>query len=481
MNAGSLGALLGPDAILPDDLVACDATVTSRAEVDAWADRLARRLHDLGIESGQPVVTLVPTSAEAVASWFGIWRAGGVVVPVNPRLAADEIERIVADVRPAATVAGLDLRPEPVHTGSGPNELDPDVALVLYTSGTTGRPKPVQLRHTAVVEGLDTVLAKLRSGSKQGSTRSGPGRDDADRRPPMPNLIPVSLSLWAGIYNTLFSFRVGSPVVLLPRFDPMEFAEIVAAEGIRSTVLPPAMIAMLTESEVDDLSPLRLVRSITAPLAPIQARRFHEKFGIAVLNSYGQTELGGEVIGWNAADARAFGTEKLGAIGRPHDGIEIRFDDEELCVRSPYMMKGYLDDEARARLTDDGYLRTGDLGYLDDDGFVWLTGRVSDVINRGGLKVFPADVEEVLLQHPSVREVAVAGIADDRLGEVPWAFFVASGDVGDDDLEALCRAHLAPYKVPTRFVAVDRLPRNEVGKVLRRDLADEFAPGGPTS
>jgi acyl-coenzyme A synthetase/AMP-(fatty) acid ligase len=227
-------------------------------------------------------------------------------------------------------------------------------------------------------------------------------------------------------------------------------------------VLPPAAMTMLCDDgAVVDLSPLRIVRSITAPLSPLQARRFRDRFGIVVLNSYGQTELGGEVVGWSAADAREHGDDKLGAAGRPHDGVEVRVDGNgELLVHTPAMAAGE-------------FQRTGDVGRVDVDGFVWIEGRVSDMVNRGGLKVFPAEVEEVLRLHPAVRDAAVTGEPDERLGEVPRAYVVARAGVGEVDagaLEAHCRAHLAPYKVPVRFEIVEVLPRNEIGKVLHREL-----------
>ena len=175
------------------------------------------------------------------------------------------------------------------------------------------------------------------------------------------------------------------------------------------------------------------MRSITAPLSPLQARRFRDRFGIAVLNSYGQTEIGGEVVGWSAADAREHGDAKLGAVGRPHEGVELRVDDSgELWVHTPAM-------------GDDEFQRTGDIATVDDDGFVWIEGRVSDMVNRGGLKVFPAEVEEVLRLHPDVQDAAVVGVPDDRLGEVPWAFVVPNGTGADPlglnerALEAHCR------------------------------------------
>ena len=165
------------------------------------------------------------------------------------------------------------------------------------------------------------------------------------------------------------------------------------------------------------------MRSVSAPLSPVHARHFHERFGVAILNGYGQTELGGEVVGWTAADWREFGAAKLGAVGRPHAGIEVRVRDDELQVRSRTAAPP---DAATLgdRVTDDGWLRTGDLARIDDDGFVWIDGRVSAMVNRGGLKVFPDEVEEHLREHPAVADAAVAGVPDDRLGEVPWAFVV---------------------------------------------------------
>jgi acyl-CoA synthetase (AMP-forming)/AMP-acid ligase II len=148
--------------------------------------------------------------------------------------------------------------------------------------------------------------------------------------------------------------------------------------------------------------------------------------------------------------------------------------DGELQVRGPEVCVGYVDAaQTAAAFTDDGWFRTGDLGRIDADGFVWLDGRVSDVINRGGNKVFPAAVEEVLLAAPGIREVAVVGVHDDRLGEVPWAFYVPAGDpaTSADDLDAWCRARLTPYRVPARFVAIDELPRNDIGKVIRAELS----------
>jgi len=186
-----------------------------------------------------------------------------------------------------------------------------------------------------------------------------------------------------------------------------------------------------------------------------------------VLNGYGQAEIG-EVIGWTAADAKAH-PDKIGAVGRPHPGVDLRIDDDgHLLVRPPNTATG-IDD----RIDEDGFIDTGDLARIDDEGFVWIEGRAGDLINRGGNKVFPESVEEVLRLSPAVADVAVVGGPDDRLGEVPVAFLV--GDpVPDGELDALCREHLVASKVPAAYRWIPVLPRNEVGKLLRRDLAESL-------
>ena len=435
-----------PDAA---DLVhTVDHSVTA-GEMRARAQAVANQLV---VEPGQAVAVQMANGADLLAAMIGVWLAGGVYVPVNPRLPDAERARVLAATRPAVLITATEYRrlDDPMTYADG-------VAFVMWTSGTTGRPKPIQHTHEAYVELLDRVLGPLRAANPADSAR-----------PPSPNLIPVSMALNAGLYNVLFGLRAGAALVIMDGFDPSTFARLVARFEIRSTVLPPAAMSMLTDSTVTSLTPLRYVRSITAPLSPLQARRFVDRFGVSVLNGYGQAELG-EVIGWTAADAKAH-PEKLGAIGRPHPGVQIRIDgDGHLLVRPPNTAAGI--DE---RFDADGFVDTGDLAHVDADGFVWIDGRAGDVINRGGNKVFPEAVEEVLRLSSAVDEVAVVGIADDRLGEVPIAFLVGRA-VGDDELRALCREHLVAYKVPVAFHWIDTLPRSEVGKVLRRDLA-ELAP-----
>jgi long-chain acyl-CoA synthetase len=473
---------------LPEIAVHTLGSDVSRDELAASAEQLGTRLAESGLTTGQVVAAMLPNDATTIAALFGTWRAGGVYTPLNPRAADAELVTQLETLHPVAVIttpalaqrfSSLDL---PVITGEAltwapatsserPGDArsyddcyDDDVALLQFTSGTTGPPKPVPLRHSTVLDLIDRLLAKLR-GTKPPT--------DKPKRPPMPNLVPLSLSLWAGIYQVLFAFRAGSGVVLMERFSPSDFAALVKRHQLRSTVLPPAALTMvLHDDSVSDLSPLKIVRSITAPLSPVQAARFRDRFGVLVLNSYGQTELGGEVVGWSAADAREWGETKLGSVGRPLPGIDVTIADDEVMVRTPTTAARKIDPAFLDRLTDDGWFHTGDLGWFDDDGFLWLDGRVSDMINRGGLKVFPGTVEDVLVAAEGVREAAVVGVPDERLGEVPWAFVVRGDDsVDEDGLVSWCRERLTPYRVPVRIVFIEQLPRNDVGKVVKRELA----------
>jgi acyl-CoA synthetase (AMP-forming)/AMP-acid ligase II len=471
--------LLDHPASEADPLVCTVDTELSKAEFTDMAEALATQLVEAGVESGEAVAVQRSSGPGMAAGMFGAWLAGAVFVPVNARQPKREVDHVIEAIGPAAFLDDTGLRRlDADHVEAA--RYEPDTAFVTWTSGTTGPPKPILQTHSGYREILGRVLSSLRKSSGPAAAPPPP-----PPRPPSPNLVPVSLALNAGIYNLLFGFMAGAPVVLMERFVPRDFATLVTRYAIRSTVLPPAAMTMLTDADpedVRDLNPLRYVRSITAPLSPLAARRFMDRFGVIVLNGYGQAEIG-EVIGWTAEDARTH-PEKLGAAGRPHTGVDVKVVDEEgeplgpgvtgqLLVRPPRMAAGYAGgDSLDDRIDDDGYVRTGDYATVDDDGFVWIEGRTSDLIVRGGNKVFPDQVEEVLLLLPGIREAAVAGVPDDRLGEVPVAFVV--GEATDEELQAVCRENLVPYKIPVAFERVDDIPRSEVGKVQRRRLAERW-------
>lgn len=491
----NLAALLFEHPLADDEplLHGPSATLTA-GEARAAARHIAESLRRNGVVDRQAVAVALPDSPELVTTMMGVWDAGAVFVPVNRR-AGDTERRHLLEATGASVLIGPDFASTGTleKTGVEPRTYDDGDAFILFTSGTTGAPKPIVHTHAGYLELLDRVLGPLRG--------NGAGRDPAKR--PSPNLIPVSLSLNAGIYNTLFGLRAGAPLVIMDGFDTATFATLVQRFAIRSTVLPPAAMTMLSDDDaVTDLTPLRYVRSITAPLSPVEARRFRDRFGVFVLNGYGQAEVG-EVIGWTADDAKRH-PDKLGAAGRPHPGVDVRLAPlegdttadtardtpdatGELLVRPPSMAAGYASGaELADRLTSDGFLRTGDIARIDPDGFVWIEGRIGDLINRGGNKVYPDQVEEVLRLSSDVVEAAVVGVPDRRLGEVPVAFVVPpTTAMGGRDggptidaaaLDALCRQHLTPYKVPVDYVAVTALPKNDAGKVLRRRLVETYEP-----
>jgi acyl-CoA synthetase (AMP-forming)/AMP-acid ligase II len=470
-RATNLASLLLDHPFADDAALLHDArtgTVVTAGKARAAVHAMSTKVRSIDLGTGDAVAVQLDDSPRLVTTMFGIWDAGCVFVPVNPRYPAAEVERVVRATQPAAILDRDGLR----RLDGDARTYDEGVAFVLWTSGTTGAPKPILHTHAAYVELLDRVLGPLR----------GTARDDAaaNRAAPAPNLIPVGLSLNAGIYNVLFGLRAGAPIVVLGPFTTTGFAAAVRHYAIKSTVLPPAAIAMLAaDTEVTELTPLKYVRSITAPLSPKVAQRFTARFGAFVLNGYGQAEVG-EVIGWTAADAREH-ADKLGAAGRPHPGVELRLADVDfdgvgkLFVKPPAMAAGTATDEGdalAARLDPDGFFDTGDLARLDADGFVWIEGRQSDVINRGGNKVFPEEVEDVLRTVAGVIDAAVVARGDERLGEVPVAIVVTreEGIPSMAELERACRSDLAPYKIPVEFRHAPSLPRNDAGKLLRNEI-----------
>jgi acyl-coenzyme A synthetase/AMP-(fatty) acid ligase len=501
LGAGSSLADLLLGHPLSDDeiLVYSEGRSFTMAEFRDASVHLLELLVAAGVQPGSIVAAIVAGGPKPLIAMYATWLAGAVYMPCNARLTDSEIAHMLAEAPPALVIGpptrldaleptsgriaegdDLSFRLSAPVTNSGPR-YDGDVAIITRTSGTTGRAKAVLLRHSGTLAGLDAVLARLRVPVQVAD-------GTAVTRRTAPNLIPLSLALWAGIYNTLFAFRVGAPVVLLERFSTAAFVEAIKKFEIRSVVLAPAMIHSLSrDEEITDLAPLRFVRSITAPLAKEQAEVFYRRFGIPVLNSYGQTELGGEVVGWTSGDVKQFGSTKLGSAGRPHAGVDIEIRDSErsllpaeetgaIWVRSPFLMRGYANsaDSLDDRLVD-GYLRTGDHGHIDTDGFLWVHGRETDLINRGGLKVSPEEVEGVLRSHPDVRDACVAGVPDARLGEVPYAWVVPAGRFDPEALEAWCRLRIAPYKIPVAFSAVEEIPRSEIGKILRSTLRDSLS------
>lgn len=371
-----------------------------------------------------------------------------------------------------APVPLLDLDSLRLEGPPVPWEPSPAVAVYMLTSGTTGRPSRVALTYAS----LAFTVADTRRHIHGTTALEAPGVRSR------PALIHAPLFHVSGLYRLVDNLAAGRPVILLPKFQPQEWADAVQSYAVRADGLNPTAIKMVLDADIapEQLASLRAVRCGTAPLPSSTRKAFEEKYGVPVLTSYGATEFAGEVAAWTIADRAAHAATKAGAVGRVHSGVDARVVDPatEEVVRGDGVL------ELRSpRVAGGSWVRTNDLARLDEDRFLWILGRADDVIIRGGFKVDPDEVAEVLATHPSVREAAVIGLPDERLGKVPVAAVVLHDDPTPDeqDLRDWCRARLAAYKVPVKIVALRSLPRNSSLKIVRSELQSALADRLETS
>lgn len=448
-----------------------DGTWLSRADLDERSAAVARRLLGAGLERGDRCILSAATSAAMVIAYIGALRAGLVIVPVNTAYTRAEVERIVASAEPRVAIVDGDDRaawireaaPDAVVTGvavdlpdvSG-GEIDvveaDDQALLVFTSGTTGRPKGVGLTQANLLASATAVALAWRW--------------TADDRLLLTLPLFHMHGLGVGINGSL---SIGSSIVLRPTFDVDDVAATCADGDITMFFGVPAMYQRLAAAgAASALRSLRLVVSGSAPLPPTLAAAIQEQAGQVPLERYGMTET--VMLTTNPYA----GPRRPGSVGFPFPGVELRLGDgAEIEVRGPNVITRYAGDtEANdTAFTDDGWFRTGDLGEFDEDGYLHLVGRSKDLIITGGYNVHPREVEEVLLTHPAVAEVAVVGRASEQWGEMVVAVVVPEGDEVDP---AVLRTHaadrLTAYKVPKVIEFVTELPRNALGKVVRADL-----------
>jgi malonyl-CoA/methylmalonyl-CoA synthetase len=460
---------------------------TTRGEFLERTSDAAGRLAAAGLVAGDRVLVSGPSSLDLAVAHVACLRLGLVVVPVNGAYTGAELAHIVADCRPTAALVdhdgwadllpGLDDGlivattavdmpdgPTPPLDGSAPG----DPAIIGYTSGTTGAPKGAVLTQANLLAGAESVCLAWRWTM-------------ADRL-----LLCLPLfhmhGLGVGLHGTLLA---GGSAVLQPGFAPDRVLDGIAEHGCTMFFGVPTMYHRLVDHErVAELGRLRLCVAGSAPLSPALHARFAD-VGVSVLERYGMTET--VMLVSNPYD----GERRAGSVGFPLPGVDLRLDPDtsEILVRGPNVFGGYWerpDTTAGAFTADEGddggaaWFRTGDLGSVDDDGYVTITGRAKELIITGGLNVFPAEVDEALAAHPSVAEVAVAGAPSEEWGEEVVAFVVAAEGHAcptTDDLRDFARDRLAPHKLPRRVVPVDALPRNALGKVLRHELR-EAAPHG---
>lgn len=463
----------------------------SNAVFAADVARLVGRLAAMGVGRGDTIAVMLPNCCEIVTTMFAAWHLGAALTPVNPALADDEVvyqledsasRVLVGDERADALARRTGIRHIAAHTLHGAALDSPDraagagqalesaaarpddFALVIYTSGTTGRPKGCVLDH-ANIEAMVTSISEHLALTAADTS-----------------LLVLPLFHCNGLLIGVLSvLQAGGNVVVAPRFDPSAFWQNVERHRPTFFSAVPTMYALLESqppSQVDTSS-LRFVICEAAPMPPELIDRFETRFGVPVVEGYGLSE--GSVA---STVNPVHGPRKPGTVGPALPGQEVEIEAQdgrrlprgergEVVIRGRNVMRGYLGrPEASAQVLRDGWLHTGDVGYLDEDGYLVLVDRMKDMIIRGGENIFPKEIENVLYEHPDVLEAAVVGKADAVYGEVPIAFVAPrpGADLDGEELAEHCRASLARFKVPREFHVMGALPKNAVGKLVKGQL-----------
>ncbi len=487
-----------------------DERVVTYGELDARSNQVANAFRAAGVGFGDRVAFIEKNGIEFFDVTFGLAKLGAVIVPVNWRLAATEMLQIIDDAGAEVIVAGTEFfghvqaienRLSNVHTvvavgaherwpafnewiAGHPND-DPgvesdreDVALQLYTSGTTGLPKGVMLTNSNFL-GLTLNIA-----AEWGFT------DDSMNLAVMP-MFHIAGSGWAlvGLYS-------GCTNVLLRDVDPVAILEAIPRHGITNMLLVPAVIqfVLMTPSvSTTDFSTLRSLVYGASPISDDVLIKGIQRFGCDFVGVYGLTETTGAITQLKSSDHDPEQRPHLlRSCGKPHPWVEVRIVNQngddvptgtvgELWTRSSQNMSGYWGkpQATAATITSDGWVKTGDAGYLDEDGYIYLYDRVKDMIVSGGENVYPADVENVLMAHPGVCDVAVIGVPDEKWGEAVKAVVVPAAGTAPTEAEliAYARERLAGYKLPKSVDFAPALPRNPSGKLLKRELREPYWEG----
>ncbi len=477
----------------------------SFADLDRRSSVAASALVAAGVEPGDRVAVLSKNHPVFFELAFACNKAGAILVGLNWRLAPTEISAIVADAQPSVVIVADEqssLLTSEARDTFGINEIisleadyeswlasapgdDPDVAvspddavLLLYTSGTTGVPKGVELtnRNTAYTQLLATEV--------WGFT--------ADKV----NLAGMPMFHIGGIGYGMGALLVGGHTVLLRDLDPATIITAISTHRVTHAFFVPAVIQTILDSPtVDDadLSSLELLVYGASPIGDAVLRRAIDRLGCSFMQNYGMTETAGSVVALRPEDHRpddADGTALLRSCGRAVPWVELAIIDPttlrpvplgavgEIWTRSPMNMRGYRGkpDATAETMTDDGWLRTGDAAFADAGGYVYLFDRFKDMIVSGAENIYPAEIENVLYDHPAIAEVAVIGVPSERWGETPKAIVVVRpGHVLDaETVIEFARTRLARYKCPSSVDFVDSLPRNASGKVLKKELRIPF-------
>jgi long-chain acyl-CoA synthetase len=476
--------------------VKLDDLVLNYGLLDAGAQRAAGLLRAHGIEAGDRVGMQLPNVPYFPVVYFGALRLGAVVVPMNPLLKGREVGYHLKDSGAKLLVAWHGFA-EPAQAGSEeagaelilvtPGEFeqalggaepveeiadraDDDPAVIIYTSGTTGTPKGATLTHSNLAAGAETA------------------RDLVDAGPETVTLATLPLFHVFGMNSVMnCTVQARGLLTLLPRFEPAKALEIIQRDKVTTFAGVPTMYtALLHHPDRGDYDTSSLDLSVSGGSAmPVEVLRgFDEAFGAKVLEGYGLSETTG-MGSFNLPTQE----RKPGSIGVPIGGTEFRLVDDdgndvpagepgEIAMRGPFVMRGYWErDDATAETIRDGWFHTGDMATVDDDGYFFIVDRKKELIIRGGYNVYPREIEEVLYEHPAVREAAVVGVPHASLGEeVGAAISLKDGaEASEDEIRAFAKERVAAYKYPRQIWFVEELPKGPTGKVLKREIE---APSG---
>jgi long-chain acyl-CoA synthetase len=472
-------------------------------ELAARVASLAGHLHGLGLAPGDRVALLMKNSVAYLEALYAVWWAGLAAVPINAKLHPGEVGYILENSEASALFVGDDLAdgvaplargarailvPDTAGydaaTAATPIDAAPraptDLAWLFYTSGTTGRPKGVMLTHRNLATALACYFIDV---------------DDVDAADATVYAAPLSHG--AGLYNLPFVARAARHVVPLSGgFDPAELVALSQSVGRLCLFAAPTMVHRLVDHVAATGAPCDGFKTVVyggGPMYGEDIRRALRTIGPRFVQIYGQGESPMTITALSRAqladDRHPRWAERIESVGVAQTLVEVRVVDGagdelpagatgEVVVRGDTVMAGYWRNaEATAQALRGGWLWTGDLGALDDDGFLTLKDRSKDVIISGGSNIYPREVEEVLLRHPRVREVSVVGRRDARWGEAVVAFVAADGAVDVAELDALCLAHIARFKRPREYRFVDSLPKNNYGKVLKTALREQLQEG----
>lgn len=472
-------------------------------EFNLRVNRFANALLGLGIGKGDIVCVYANNSPETLAAYFGIIKTGAIAGPVNSWWQVPEIEYLLNDSEAVAAVVEScymsnveELRQKCPHLktiieiGGATKPEYPsfnklveenadtlretevnidDDAFIFYTSGTTGNPKGVLLTHYNSIH----AVASLEEGLRQEK-----GAEVA--------LIFLPIFHVNAMFSCIAGFNGGVTIVLRQGFSASEFWELVERHRVTFWSAVPAIYNILLQipetAEGRDLSSVKFGLCGAAPMPIETFRRFEETFGIKIIEGYGLTE-GTVASAINPVD----GKRKIGSIGKPLPGQQIKILDDngnelapgqvgELCVGGGNVMKGYLrNPEANAETLRDGWLRTGDMAYVDEEGYFFIVDRKKEMIIRGGENIYPKEIDNLLFSHPKILEAAVVGVPDDIMGEEVKAFVVTKpGEtMTGEEVRDFCKENLASFKVPRYVEFIDELPKNIIGKTLKKHLKQQ--------